>query len=129
MHNSMYDEAAIMQEPRLGEPDAPPNPYTKAQFSKDFLEMWKREADKCAKTIFMSLPLERPPISAAWKRDAIDTLIRLVWCHTYKDGKPYPMRENLDAINAYSADLVEKVAVEVWEDAMAASPNARDPKN
>ena len=115
MHNSMYDEAAIMQEPRLGEPDAPPNRYTKAQFSKDFLEMWKREADKCARRIFMSLPLERPPISAEWKRDAVDTLIRLVWCRTYKPGKPDALKENLDAIKAYSADLVEKVAVEEWE--------------
>ena len=125
----MSDEAAILPEPRAGEPDAPPAPYTKAQFSKDFLEMWKREADKCASTIFMSLPLERPPISAEWKRDAIDTLIRLVWCHTYKPGEFYPLRENLDAINAYAADLVEKVAVEVWEETMAASPNARDHEN
>ena len=125
----MSDEAAILPEPRTGEPDAPPVPYTKAQFSKDFLEMWKREADKCANTIFMSLPLERPPISAEWKSAAIDTLIRLVWCRTYKQGEPYPMRENLDAINTYAADLVEKVAVEVWEETMAASPTARDPDN
>ena len=129
MHNSMYDEAAILPEPRTGEPDAPSAPYTKAQFSKDFLEMWKRESDKCARRIFMSLPLKQPPISAEWKSAAIDTLIRLVWCRTYKDGEPDALRENLDAIKAYSADLVEKVAVEVWEDAMAASPNARDPKN
>ena len=125
----MSDEATILQEPRTGEQSASTAPYTKAQFSKDFLEMWKRESDKCASTIFMSLPLERPPISAEWKSAAIDTLIRLVWCRTYKDGEPDALKENLDAIKAYSADLVEKVAVEVWESAMAASPNARDPKN
>ena len=125
----MSDEAATLPEPRAGEPDAPPAPYTKAQFSKDFLEMWKRESDKCASTIFMSLPLERPPISAEWKSAAIDTLIRLVWCRTYKDGEPDALKENLDAIKTYSADLVEKVAIEEWERFMDAFPNERDPKN
>ena len=125
----MSDEATILPEPRTGEQSVSVAPYTKAQFSKDFLEMWKRESDKCARRIFMSLPLERPPISAEWKSAAIDTLIRLVWCRTYKDGEPDALKENLDAIKAYSADLVEKVAVEEWERFMDAFPNARDPAN
>ena len=98
-----------------------PAPYTKAQFEKDFLEMWKRESDECAEAIYMSLPFEKPPLSAAWKEAAIDAIIRMVWCSTNKEGEPDAIRENLAAIQEYTADLVEKVAAETWERIQAAS--------
>ena len=98
-----------------------PAPYTKAQFEKDFLEMWKRESDECAEAIYMSLPFEKPPLSARWKAEAIDAIIRMVWCSTNREGEPDAIRENLAAIQEYTADLVEKVAAEEWKRTQAAS--------
>ena len=133
----MSDKAAVLQEPNTGEQDELPyrerkkkygwglvpnagerdegSVYTKAQFEKDFLEMWKRESDECAEAIYMSLPFEKPPLSARWKEAAIDAIIRMVWCSTHKEGEPDAIRENLAAIQEYTADLVEKVAAEEWE--------------
>ena len=109
----MSDKAAVLQ--ANAEESQEPAPYTKAQFEKDFLEMWKRKSDECARGIYMSLPFEKPPLSAEWKEEAIDAVIRMVWCRTHKDGEPDAIRENLAAIQEYTGDLVEKVAAEAWE--------------
>ena len=120
----MSDDAAILPEPRTGEPNAPSAPYTKAQFSKDFLEMWKRESDKCAGDIFAVLPIEGPTVSGTLKQEAIEAVIRFVWCRTYKPGEPDAAWENWDAIEKYSADLVDKVVAERWEHVTAAPKRA-----
>ena len=114
----MSDEAAILPEPRTGEPDAPPAPYTKAQFSKDFLEMWKRESDKCAGDIFAVLPIEGPTVSGTLKQEAVEAVMRFVWPRIHEQGEPDALRENWDAIEKYTADLVDKVVAERWEHVM-----------
>lgn len=119
----MSDKAAVLQ--ANARESTEPAPYTKAQFEKDFLEMWKRESDECAEAIYMSLPFEKPPLSPEWKEEAIDAIIRMVWCSTHKDGEPDAIRENLAAIKEYTAELVEKVAAKEWERTQAASKRMR----
>ena len=119
-HNYVLDESLILPEPGAGEPDAPPAPYAKAQFSKDFLEMWKRESDKCAGDIFAVLPIEGPTVSGTLKREAVEAVMRFVWPRIRKQGEPDALRENWAAIEKYAADLVDKVVAERWERVTAA---------
>lgn len=88
---------------------------TKAQFSQEFLDMWKRESVKCTDSIFLSLPIEGPTVSGALKQHAIDAVMRTVWSRVYEPGEPDAIWENLDAIKKYTADLVDKAVAERWE--------------
>lgn len=106
------DDAAILPEPRAGEQRVS-TPYTK-QFSKDFLEVWKRESDKCANGIFAVLPIEGPTVSGTLKQEAVEAVMRFVWPRIREPGEPDALRENWAAIEKYAADLVDKVVAERW---------------
>ena len=86
--------------------------------------MWERESDKCAGGIFAVLSIESPTVSGTLKQEAIEAVIRFVWCRTYKPGEPDAAWENWDAIEKYSADLVDKVVAERWEHVTAAPKRA-----
>ena len=74
--------------------------------------MWKRESDKCADGIFMSLWIGGPTVSGRLKETAVENVMRMVWSRTHKPGKPDAIRENLDAIKEHAADLVDKVVAQ-----------------
>ena len=86
--------------------------------------MWERESDKCAGGIFAVLSIESPTVSGTLKQEAIEAVIRFVWCRTYKPGEPDAAWENWDAIEKYAADLVDKVVAERWERVTAAPKRA-----
>ena len=86
--------------------------------SEEFLEAWKKESEKCAGGIYMSLPITGPAIHGDLKEDAIEDIMRVVW---FRVGQDMPsderrkaVRANFDAIKEYTSDLVDRTVAETW---------------
>ena len=88
--------------------------------SENLLEAWKRESEACADSIFMSLWIEGPAVSGEVKREAVEGIMRIVWCRIHDPDKDEVLWKNLDYIKKYTADLVDKIVAERWEQATAA---------
>ena len=90
----------------------------KAASSEEFLEAWKKESEKCAGGIYMSLPIRGPEIHGDLKEAAIDSIMRVVWFRVGwdmpGDERRKAMRANLDAIKEYTSDLVDRTVAETW---------------
>ena len=86
-----------------------------------FLEAWKKVAERSVHLVFCSLPIFGPTLSDQMKKDAVDALYRHTWwvvCEGLtSEERIAAWREHRDAINEYSATLIEKAAAERCEPA------------
>ena len=84
----------------------------------EFVEEWKKESEKCAGGIYMSLPIKGPEIHGDLKEDAIEDIMRVVW---FRVGEDMPVderrkavRDNFDELTRYISDLVDRTVAETW---------------
>ena len=83
-----------------------------------FVEEWKKESEKYAGGIFMSLPIDTPEICGDLKEDAVEDIMRVVW---FRVGEDMPVderreavRANLDELKRYTSELVDRTVAERW---------------
>lgn len=83
---------------------------------KKFVEEWKKRSKESVGVIFVSLPIEGPEIRGELKREAVESVMRVVWPATGKgmtgEEKRRVLRANFDAIRKYTSDLVDKTVAE-----------------
>ena len=95
--------------------NAPAESVEKSRYS-EFLEVWKKVADRKAHLIFASLPLRGPDMTDELKKDAAEQLHRLTWpeaCRGMSDAERIAVwRANQEAMDGYASNLVDKVAAE-----------------
>ena len=90
----------------------------KAVSYAEFVEEWKKESEKCAGGIYMSLPIEGPEIYGDLKEEAVEDIMRVVW---FRVGEDMPVAErrkavraNFDELKRYTSELVDRTVAEAW---------------
>ena len=63
---------------------------------EEFLEAWKKESDACARVIFGSVPVRGPVLSGDLKRQAVETIMRVVWYRIDAPDKEEVLWQNRD---------------------------------
>ena len=97
-------------------PNAPAGQSAKKPRHSEYLEIWKKVADRKAHLIFASLPLRSPDMTAELKKAAVEQLHRLAWpeaCRGMSDEERVAVwRANQDAVDRHASELVDKAVAE-----------------
>lgn len=92
---------------------------------KEFLEAWKKVADRKVRLIFGAIRIEGPSIPDGQKKDAIEEIYRHTWwevCRGMTEEESAGFwGANRDSMDAYASELADKAAATHWRRILAAS--------
>ena len=93
--------------------------------SEEYFEAWKKVAERRARLIFTSLPLEGPAIPEELKKEATELVCRVSWMqacdYMTAEEKLAACRAKRKEINEYAWETAKKAAAEQWKRVLAAS--------